>query len=88
VDGEVRPPISNDYDRRWRRVIFDAADVIVFQRTDDSFAHYGAVVNVGQRLISMTKGNSREWRASFVYDRPGRDRMVLAGEMDGHRIRA
>ena len=37
-----RPPVLNDYDRRWRRAIFDTPDVVVFQRTDDSFAHYEA----------------------------------------------
>jgi uncharacterized membrane protein YphA (DoxX/SURF4 family) len=88
VDGEVRPPVLNDYDRRWRRVIFDADNVIVFQRTDDSFAHYGVSMDVGRRLLSMTKGNSRIWKAVFVYDRPVADRLVLTGEMDGRRIRA
>lgn len=88
VDGEVRPPALNDYDRRWRRVIFDADNVIVFQRTDDSFAHYGVSVDVGRRLVAMTKGNSRIWKAVFVYDRPAADRLVLTGEMDGRRIRA
>jgi uncharacterized membrane protein YphA (DoxX/SURF4 family) len=88
VDGDVRPPVLNDYDRRWRRVIFDADNVIVFQRTDDSFAHYGVSVDVGRRLVSLTKGNSRIWKATFVYDRPADDRLVLTGEMDGHRIRA
>ena len=42
VDGESRPAVLNDYDRRWRRVIFDTPAVVVFQRTDDSFAHYEA----------------------------------------------
>ena len=88
IDGEVRPPIDNDYDRRWRRVIFDADGVIVFQRTDDSFAHYGVSVDVGHRILSVTKGNSTLWKSTFVYDRPARDRLVLTGEMDGYRIRA
>jgi hypothetical protein len=29
VDGEARPVALNDYDRRWRRVIFDAPAVAV-----------------------------------------------------------
>src|SRR5205085_11518950 len=32
VDGEFRPPMLNDYDRRWRRVIFDTPDLVIFQR--------------------------------------------------------
>ena len=49
VDGQVRSPHLNDYDRRWRRVIFDEPDIMVFERTDDSFAHYGVSVDVNTR---------------------------------------
>src|SRR5262249_13971656 len=34
IDGQSRPAFLNDYDRRWRRVIFDAPNRMVFQRTD------------------------------------------------------
>lgn len=88
IDGEVRPPLVNDYDRRWRRVIFDAPDRIVFQRTDDSFAHYGASIDIGDRSLAVTKGSSRNWKASFTFERPARDRLILDGEMDGYKIRA
>src|SRR5207302_9553253 len=26
IDGQVHPAVLNDYDRRWRRAIFDASD--------------------------------------------------------------
>ena len=87
VDGQARLPVLNDYDRRWRRVIFDFPGVVAFQRTDDSFAHYGVSVDVARRLVALTKGNSRNWSASFLFERPARDRLILDGEMDGHRIR-
>jgi hypothetical protein len=86
VDDELRPPILNDYDVRWRRVIFDAPERIVFQRTDDSFAHYGAVLDVGRHTIALTKGNSRTWKASFTFQQPKPEQMILDGEMDGRRI--
>jgi hypothetical protein len=38
IDGEARPPFLADYDRQWRRVIFDTPDKMAFQRLDDSFA--------------------------------------------------
>src|SRR5207244_2000846 len=44
VDGEVRPAELNDYDRRWRRMIFDDPRWIFFQRTDDSFVRYGVTI--------------------------------------------
>ena len=87
VDSELRPPILNDYDLRWRRVIFDAPDRLVFQRTDDSFAHYGAVLDLGRHTIALTKGNSRTWKASFMFHQPTPELMILDGDMDGRRIR-
>ena len=87
VDGETRMPALNDYDRRWRRAIFDTPDVIVFQRIDGSFAHYEASINPGTRVIALTKRNGGDWRASFTFDRPSSDRLTLDGTMDGHRLR-
>jgi hypothetical protein len=87
VDGERRPAVVNDYDRRWRRVIFDTPAVVVFQRTDDSFAHYEARVDTSTRAIALTKRNGGPWRAAFTYDRPTADRLVLEGTMDGYRLR-
>jgi uncharacterized membrane protein YphA (DoxX/SURF4 family) len=87
VDDEIRPPVVNDYDRRWRRVIFDTPDVVVFQRTDDSLAHYGAELTTEGHTLALSKRNSRTWSARFTVDRPASDRMVLAGEMDRYRIR-
>jgi uncharacterized membrane protein YphA (DoxX/SURF4 family) len=87
VDDELRPSALNDYDRRWRRVIFDAPDVVVFQRTDDSLAHYGAALASDGRTLALSKRNSRMWSARFTVERPSSDRMILAGEMDHLRIR-
>jgi len=87
IDDEIRPTVSNDYDRRWRRVIFDAPDVVVFQRTDDSLAHYGASLDDDGRTLALSKRNSRMWSARFTVERPSSDRMILAGEMDRYRIR-
>ena len=87
VDGQARPVALNDYDRRWRRVIFDAPTVMVVQRIDDSLAHYGASVDGGAATLSLTKGASTTWRARFTVQRPARDRLVLEGDMDGHHLR-
>ncbi len=88
VDGEVRPPMFNDYDRRWRRVIFDTPDLMIFQRLDDSFAHYGASIDAGRHQIDLRKIQSRLWRSTFTFDRRGDDTLVIDGDMDGHRIHA
>jgi hypothetical protein len=86
VDDQVRPAILNDYDLRWRRVIFDAPDRLVFQRTDDSFAHHGAVVDVARHTIALTKGDSRTWKASFTFQQPKPEQLILDGDMDGRHL--
>ena len=86
IDGQVRAPLLNDYDRRWRRVIFDSTTVVAFQRTDDSFAHYGVSVDTSSRTISLSKGNSRSWESRFTFERPAEGQLVLDGEMDNHKI--
>jgi hypothetical protein len=87
IDGETRLPQLADYDRRWRRLIVEAPDRVVFQRTDDSFSRYGATVDSGDRTLSLTKGASRTWEARFRFERPSEERLLLDGDMDGHRIR-
>jgi uncharacterized membrane protein YphA (DoxX/SURF4 family) len=87
IDGERRVAVLNDYNYRWRRVIFDSPDVMVFQRTDDSFARYGVTVDTGGGTLAMTKGSSRNWKATFTFQRPAEDRLVLEGQMDDLAIR-
>ena len=87
VDGQTQAEL-NDYDRRWRRVIFDAPGEVVFQRTDDSLARYGASIERGSGTLVLLKGNSLTWTSRFIVDRPAADRLTLDGEMDGHRIQA
>jgi hypothetical protein len=86
IDGQTRSPLLNDYDRRWRRVIFDAPNRIVFQRTDDSFAHYGASIDLNGQSIALTKGNSRSWQAAFAFRRPSAGQLILDGDMDRYKI--
>jgi hypothetical protein len=86
VDGESRAPQLNDYDRRWRRVVFDSPEWMFFQRTDDSFIRYGVGIDLQQNTLALTKGHSRTWHSVFTFRRPERDRLALDGEMDGHRI--
>ena len=88
IDGEVRPAVLNDYDRRWRRVIFDLPAAVVFQRLDDSFARYRVFIDVYNNTIALTKGGSKTWKAAFTFQRPAEDQLILDGEMDGHKIRA
>lgn len=88
LNGQTVSPADADYDRRWRRVIFDTPDVVAIQRTDDSVAHYGASIEAGGSRLQLSKGRSRTWRADFEVQRAGDGELRLAGDMDGHRIEA
>ena len=86
LNGEIGPPSENDYDRQWRRVIFDTPDVLTFQRTDDSFARYGIDLDVINNRFALTKGGSRTWSSEFAFRRRADGRLSLDGEMDGTMI--
>jgi len=84
IDGNLRPPTFNDY--RWRRIVFDAPELLIIQRLDESFAHYGASIDVDGGRIALRTAGGRHWIASFAFDRRSDDEMSIDGEMDGHRV--
>jgi len=86
VDGQVDTPLLYDYDRRWRRVVFDKPGRMAFQRTDDSFLHYDVSIDVDNRSVVLSKRNSKDWNAAFSFQRPARDALLLDGEIDGYQI--
>jgi uncharacterized membrane protein YphA (DoxX/SURF4 family) len=85
IDGQLRSPLLTDYDR-WRRVIFDFPTRITFQRMDDSFAGYGASINVNDKTLALTKDNDKNWKANFTFQRLAQDQLTVDGDMDSHKI--
>jgi len=85
IDGVTHPPLITDTDR-WRRVLFNRPDIVVFQGMNDVFVLRGADFNMTDRSLALTglEDNAPAGRLSF--DRPAPDRLTLEGEMDGHRI--
>jgi hypothetical protein len=86
IDGQAHPAAVNDYDRQWRRVIFDTPETLVFQRIDDSFAHYGVTVDEYRKTMALTKGQSKKWKSDFTFQRPEPGTLILDGTMEGHQI--
>jgi hypothetical protein len=86
IDGQVRSPLVNDYDR-WRRVIFEYPKLIWFQRMDESFAIYGAAIDVSKKSIAVTKRSDKNWKANLSFERAGPEQLMLEGEMDNHKVR-
>jgi hypothetical protein len=85
IDEQPRPPLLTD-STRWRRAIFDYPDRMTFQRIDDSFAPYGASVNLPDRTLALTKKDDKNWTANFTFQRPAGDQLILDGRMDNHQV--
>jgi hypothetical protein len=85
IDEQPRPPLLTD-SARWRRAIFDYPDRMAFQRMDDSFVPYGASVNLQGKTLALTKSDDKNWTASFTFQQPARDHLILDGRMDNHQV--
>jgi uncharacterized membrane protein YphA (DoxX/SURF4 family) len=85
IDGQLRAPLLTDSDR-WRRVIFDSPKGMTFQRMDESLTYYVATIDAGARTLALTKYNDKKWKAAFTFQRPARDRLILDGDLDSHKV--
>jgi hypothetical protein len=85
IDGQIRSPLLNDYDR-WRRVVFDFPERMTFQRMDDSYAGYGVSINTNDKTLALTKFDDKNWKADFHFQRAAQDQLTLDGNMDGHTV--
>jgi hypothetical protein len=85
IDGQIRAPLVTDYDR-WRRVAFQSPTGAAFQRMDETFAFYGARVNMSDRSLTLTRGNDKTWKASLSFQQPTPDRLIFDGTMGGRTV--
>ena len=44
-----------------------------------------SAIDTGDNTLKLTKNDDKDWKASFAYTRPAPDRLVLDGEIDGHK---
>ena len=86
IDGVERAPLINDYDR-WRRVIVQNANALIFQRMDSTFMFFPAKTDDVAKTITLTMPGDSKGIARFAFDRGDRSRMSMTGEMDGRKIR-
>ncbi len=87
IDEQLRPPLLTD-SGRWRRAIFDFPGQMAVQRMDDSFAYYSAIVQLTDKTLALTRRGDNRWRATFTFQRPARDQLILDGRMDNHPVHA
>jgi hypothetical protein len=102
IDEQPRPPLLTDSTRwrraifdfpgrncagLFKQVIHTQASLcLAFERTDDSIAPYGASVNLQERTLALTKSDDKNWTASFTFQRPAGDQLILDGRMDNHQV--
>jgi hypothetical protein len=82
INGESRPPMSNN-PHRWQRVIVDSADQVVVQvMTGDVQALY---LHSDPRLKTfvLTEPGIASWIAELTYDDSKPGSMILSGKMGG-----
>ena len=87
IDGTVHPALLDDKDR-WRRVVFELTTRTTFQKMDETYTGYGSAIDEKAKTLTLTKSDDAKWKASFGFERPAADELVLDGTMDGHKIHA
>ena len=61
MPAPARPPKS------CFRAVFDFPDRVAFQRMDDSFASYGASINLSDKTIVLTNNGDKSAKANFSF---------------------
>ena len=89
IRGETRSPLVTD-DDRFRRVIFDRPTGVAFQRMNDTFATYGARIDMAAKTLTVMRGGApgpaTEPVGTFSFEQPSTDRLLLKGEMEGRAV--
>lgn len=84
IDGHTRSPLVTD-SARWRRVLFQSPTGISFQRMDDSFAGYGARIDMTAKTITVTAAPDAP-ASTFTFQQPDPERLIMDGSLDGHAV--
>jgi hypothetical protein len=85
IDGQSRPPLVTDRDR-WRRAIFEIPHRVTLERMDDTLARYGASIDPKGNTLTLSKPDDKNWKATFAYQRPTPEQLILDGNLEGHKV--
>jgi uncharacterized membrane protein YphA (DoxX/SURF4 family) len=85
IDGQLRPPLFTDSDR-WRRVVFDRYDLVVFQRFNDERVVNTGTIDTQARTVKISPRGSNQGATTLTYTQPAPDQLTLDGPLNGHRV--
>ncbi|MGB7553470.1 MAG: DoxX family protein [Candidatus Korobacteraceae bacterium] len=87
VGGVSLPPLLTDKER-WQRVIFDAPDVFHFQLMNSEIVNYNLQLNPDTRTLTLASvAEPERKRASFTYEDPDPDHLILDGDFKGRHFK-
>ncbi|MFI6867063.1 DoxX family protein [Nocardia sp. NPDC050406] len=84
-DGQPVAPLTTD-ETRWRRVVFEDPEAVYYQRMDDKLVPLPAEADANARTVTLLRDPAAGPWASFTYERPAHDRLVLTGTLDGRPV--
>jgi len=87
LDGQPRPPLLTDAER-WRRLVFEFPKFMTLQHMDEANTLYGATIDMKAGSVALMKSSDKNWKAAFSFSQPATGKLILDGEMDGHKIHA
>lgn len=99
VAGQTLPPLV-DYsgkphnaqalsaNERFRRIIFDSTIGVTAQRMDDSMVSFPGEVDTETHSVILAKDLAHQWKiATFTYEQPETDELILEGQLGGKPVR-
>lgn len=85
VDGESRPPLTDDK-QRWQRVVFELNNLVGVQRMDASVENYLAMPDPSGASITLLRMTDPAWNATLAVRREADDLLRLEGDVDGATV--
>jgi uncharacterized membrane protein YphA (DoxX/SURF4 family) len=87
VDGALQPALLSNTNR-WQRVIFDTPEILYIQGMDSQIRTLSLQLDAARRTFTLTSPADPTWKATFTYEDPGPNRLVLDGDFGGHHVNA
>ncbi len=87
VGGKIRPPLLTDT-LCWHRIMFQNDNAMTVQLIGNGLLRFGMHLDLPRRFFRITRAEDLNWSASFSYEDPQPNQLILTGEMNGHQIAA